>query len=168
MMRSIDSNRVNKARLMRVLLAGTAISAAATLQAAAQLATWSLTPGSSDYNLSTNWNPNTVPGPTGTAVFDVTGRNSVTFSAASTVVSLWNFNSTAPAYNFGIAGGKSLKFSTVGVNRGAIITTGNPPIDIANFGPLTFSGNSGVGPATITTKSGGSTVFDIGGQTDGI
>ena len=49
-----------------------------------------------------------------------------------------------------------------------IITNGNAPIDIANFGTLTFFGNSAVGPATITTKSGGSTVFDIGGQTDGI
>ena len=165
-MRSIDSNRVNKARLIRALLAGTAISAAGTLPAAAQNATWSA--GSSDYNLSTNWVPNTVPGPTGIAVFDVTGRNSVTFSAASTVVSLWNFNSTAPAYNFGIAGGQSLKFSNVGVSQGGIINNGSAPIDIANFGTLTFFGNSAVGPTTITTRSGGSTVFDDAGQSVGV
>jgi autotransporter-associated beta strand protein len=168
MMGSIDSNRVNKARLVRVLLAGTAISAAATLPAAAQTAAWA--PGGSDYNLSTNWSPNTVPlGPTGVAVFDVANKTSLTFSAPSTTVSTWNFNSTAPAYNFLIAGGQSLTFSNIGAtNHGGIINNGNAPIDIANSGTLKFFGNSAVGPATITTRSGGSTVFDIAGQTDGI
>src|SRR4051794_10275575 len=109
MMGSIDSNRVNKARLVRVLLAGTAISAAATLPAAAQTAAWA--PGGSDYNLSTNGTPNPVPrGPPGVAVFDGPNKPSLTFSAPSTTVSPWNLNPTAPAYNFPIAGGQSLTF----------------------------------------------------------
>jgi hypothetical protein len=60
-MRSMYSRRGNHARRMRALLAGTAISAAATLPAAAQNATWLVTPGTNNYNTAANWNSAAVP-----------------------------------------------------------------------------------------------------------
>ena len=76
-MRSIDGRghkSGNQARLMRALLAGTALSAFATLPAAAQDATWSATPGTGDYRTAANWNPATIPGIIDTATFGASAQ----------------------------------------------------------------------------------------------
>jgi hypothetical protein len=130
-MRSIDGRghkSGNQVRLMRALLAGTAISAFATLPAAAQNATWlgNPTPGGDNYNAAANWNPG-IPGATGTATFGASSTTSLTFSALNTTVGTWAFAGNAPAYNFTIGAGQTLNFTnaaagpiggiTGGVNR---------------------------------------------------
>src|SRR3981189_433754 len=91
-MRSIDGRghgSSNHARLMRALLAGTAISAFATLPAAALDAIWSAAPGTGVYNTNANWNPATTPSATGTATFGASAITALTFSALNTTVSKW-------------------------------------------------------------------------------
>ena len=71
-MRLIDKGgrgRVNQARLMRALLAGTAISAAMPLPAVAQTWVGGTAGAPSDYNTAGNWSTNLVPNITQTASF---------------------------------------------------------------------------------------------------
>jgi autotransporter-associated beta strand protein len=161
-MRSIDGRGYgsgNQARLMRALLAGTALSAFATLPAAAQNATWSANPGTSNYNLFTNWNPATVPGATGTATFGNSSITALTISA-DTTVARWIFGGTA-AYTFAIAPAKTLTFDNAAPGPGAGIN-GGANVTITNDHILNFTGNTGSGGAKIITTNGSQTVFATG------
>jgi autotransporter-associated beta strand protein len=150
---------------MRALFAGTAISAAATLPAAAQNATWLANPGTNNYNTAANWNPAAVP--TGTATFGNSNRTALSISA-NTTLNAWKFNIGAPAYSFNIGTGIGLTFNP-GVSGGGIIIQGNSDVNIINNGTLTFSGNSNpgnnvnAGHTFITTAAGAVTAFDDSG-----
>ena len=162
-MRSIDgrgNGSGNQARLMRALLAGTAISAFATLPAAAQDATW-LGATSGDYRTAANWNPATIPGIIDTATFGASGTTDLTFSVLNTTVGAWAFAGTAPAYRFTIGGPQRLQFINGGITGGVNAT-------IFNDGTLFFNGNSSSGGATIITRAGGVTRFNAGGSGNGV
>src|SRR4051794_22909144 len=97
-MRSIDGRGqvgFNYARWVRALLAGTAISAAATLPAAAGDATWTGVV-SGDFNTAGNWAP--AGQPNGIATFGAAPIIALTFSADATFGG-WTFNA-APPYTF--------------------------------------------------------------------
>jgi autotransporter-associated beta strand protein len=165
-MRSIDGQqhgRGNQARRMRALLAGTAISAFATLPAAAQ--TWLASPGTSDYNTAANWNPAAVPGATGTANFGASSRTDLTVSD-DTLVANWAFAGTAPAYTFTIDATKTLSFANANAGPAGGLT-GGVNATIFNDGNLDFFGNSLTGGATIVTRAGGVTAFATGGNPAG-
>jgi hypothetical protein len=147
-MRSIDGRghkSGNQARLMRALLAGTAISAFATLPAAALDAIWSAAPGTGVYNTNANWNPAAAPDATGTATFGNSSTTNLTFSALNTTVSKWAFAGTAPAYGFTIGATQTLTFGNVGSAQGGI--TGGDNATIFNNGTLTFIGSTTVTPS---------------------
>ena len=161
-MRSIDGRghrSGNQARLMRALLAGTALSAFATLPAAAQNATW-LGATSGDYRTVANWNPATIPGIIDTATFGASSRTDLTFSVLNTTVGAWAFAGTAPAYRFTIDGPQRLQFTNGGITGGVNAT-------IFNDGTLFFNANSVSGGATIVTRAAGVTQFDFGGNGSG-
>jgi hypothetical protein len=86
--------------------------------ARAQDATWLASPGSSDWNTSTNWTPATVP--TGIAFFGTSNTRTVTFKQIITGINQIQFNAGAPAYTFGIGTAGVLvagQFVFTGVNE---------------------------------------------------
>jgi autotransporter-associated beta strand protein len=151
------------------LLATTAVVALlAATSANAQNATWSSTPGSSDYNTGSNWIPipptpaDTVP--SGTAFFGASNQTNVTFSPTITTVGGWTFNPGASAYTF--ANSVVLSFTGAGITvNGGSVTINNTfallefnntstagSATINNFGGLVeFHNNSTAGTATMTT-----------------
>src|SRR4051812_1571192 len=85
----------NRARRMRALLAGTALSALTALPAAAQDATWKSgaavagpVAGTFDFDAALNW---TGGVPTGIATFNAATSNAISFSA-NTNIGAWTFN----------------------------------------------------------------------------
>jgi autotransporter-associated beta strand protein len=157
-MRSIDSSAGNLARRMRALLAGTAISAAATLPAVAADATWLLSPGTGDFNTAANWTPAAVP--TGIATFGVSNTTALSFSA-DTTVGAWRFGAGASNYTF--TNGHTLNFNGVAfqvLGGGATITTTN-----GGLTKFTGAANGGNGGIRFVTQAGGA--VDISGSTAG-
>ena len=174
----------NRARRIRALLAGTALSALTTLPAAAQNATW-LNPatvagptlGTFDYDAAANWTPGTpvalTNGPTGTATFGVSTTAALSFSA-NTTVGAWTFNAGASNYTFTNAhvltfsgGGISVLGGSASITNSNFVifnngTAGNAAI--VNNGTVTFNTLSSAGNATITTS--GLTEF-LGASTGG-
>src|SRR5438045_1627482 len=86
----------NRARRIRALLAGTALSALTTLPAAAQNATWlnaatftGPVAGTFDYDAAGNWTVGTpvalTNGPTGTATFNGSTTRALSFSINTSV-----------------------------------------------------------------------------------
>ena len=162
----------NRARRIRALLAGTALSALTTLPAAAQNATW-LNPatvagptlGTFDYDAAANWTPGTpvalTNGPTGTATFGVSTTAALSFSA-NTTVGAWTFNAGASNYTFTNAhvltfsgGGISVLGGSASITNSNFVifnngTAGNAAI--VNNGTVTFNTLSSAGNATITTS----------------
>jgi autotransporter-associated beta strand protein len=142
----------NRALRQAVLRAGLLVFPgfiAAAWPAAAQQATWQLNPGSGDFNTATNWTPNTVPS---NAVFDASNVTDLSFSAAATNSSRWEFVSGASNYTFTVPNGRSLSFSGAGIG----VTGGSATI--INAGSLAFLGSSSAGSAIITNN--GSLDFD--------
>ncbi|MES5486749.1 autotransporter domain-containing protein [Bradyrhizobium sp. INPA03-11B] len=148
------------------------------LPAAAQDATWSLTPtaggpyvGMLDFNSAANWTPATVP--TGTATFGVTNSSNVGFLEQNTSVGGWTFNAGASAYTFNVGtyfGSQSLTFNGAGIvgnggsatiyNEGGFAAVSTTQFvnastagsaTIYNSGILLFSDSSSAGSATIVT-----------------
>src|SRR5438876_12131007 len=73
-----------------------AVALLAAMPARAQDATWSTTPGSSDFNTAGNWTPATVP--TGTAMFGASTLTALTFiSGAVNSLRGFTFYAGAPA-----------------------------------------------------------------------
>ncbi|WP_249142668.1 autotransporter-associated beta strand repeat-containing protein, partial [Bradyrhizobium sp. AUGA SZCCT0160] len=133
-----DSQR----RRHRQISIAIAVTICLAAPAKAQDATWLAAPGSSDYNTSTNWNPNTVP--TGIAFFGASNITSLTISA-NTSVDAWTFNAGAPAYSF--TNTQTLTFDDAGiVNGGAATITNNAGAfirfsDFSTAGTATFINN---------------------------
>ena len=125
------------------------------LPAAAQNATWSSTPGTADYNTSTNWSTGSVP--TGTATFGSTNSSSLSFSAAgTTTVGGWTFSAGASAYTFtlGANPNQALTFNGAGIviNGGSASIINNAGLGATNT--IQFTGSSTAGSANITNTSG--------------
>src|SRR5437868_4836035 len=147
----------NRARRIRALLAGTALSALTTLPAAAQNATWNLN-GTGNFNTAANWTPAAVP--TGLATFGVSNATAVSFSA-NTTVGAWTFGAGASNYTF--TNSQSLTFTGAGISvLGGSVTINNnisknlifnngtaDTATINNNGLLTFNNTSSAGNATI-------------------
>src|SRR3954453_8422637 len=144
----------NRARRIRALLAGTALSALTTLPAAAQNAT-GLNPapipgpvlGTRDFDDAANWTVGTpvalTNGPTGTATFGVSTTTDLSFST-DTTVGAWTFGAGASNYTF--TNGQTLAFSGAGISvLGGSATITN------NFN-LNFNNSSTAGNATITNN----------------
>jgi autotransporter-associated beta strand protein len=131
-------------------------------------ATWDQTPASSDWDLATNWTPNTIPdAPTDVATFDASNQTMVTVSKTTHIGEIV-FASDAPSYTlavsarkvFDIAGGidnESGTTQTISVQVG--------PGGIAG-GLLYFRGKANADTATINANgamnyidSPGSAVF---------
>jgi outer membrane autotransporter protein len=130
---------------MLVLLVGIGLGSAAHAQS-----TWLSNPGSSDWNMATNWVPATVP-TNGTAIFDVSTTTTITFSALHTSVGVFQFNALAPAYSFNFSS-KTLTFNGTGIFDQS---SHAPSFSIAN-GTLTFAsaGADTAGDATIVNTEG--------------
>src|SRR5438067_2269996 len=93
----------NRARRIRALLAGTALSALTTLPAAAQNATWNNVAtvagpvlGTFDFDAGLNWVGNVVP--TGIATFDASTTRDLSF-LTNTTIGAWTFTGSQ-AYTF--------------------------------------------------------------------
>src|SRR5262245_36726901 len=94
--------------------AAMAVALLAAIPAYAQDATWSTTPGSSDFNTAANWTPATVP--TGTAFFGASTITGLTFnSGAANSLGGFTFNAGAPAYSFSLAVACRLTFTGDGI-----------------------------------------------------
>jgi autotransporter-associated beta strand protein len=130
------------------------------LPAAAQDATWNLTPtvsgpiaGTADFNGAANWTPATVP--TGTATFGFSSSFSQSFSAASTTVGGWTFTAQATGYTFTVGSISSpvqiLTFNGAGI----VINSGSGSVTINN----TFLGTIGF----VNTSTAGSAAFNNNG-----
>lgn len=78
-------------------------------------ATWSANPATSNWNLASNWNPNTVPnGASDVATFDFSNTTSLSLSAKTTVDSIV-FAAGASAYS--ITASKPLNISGAGISN---------------------------------------------------
>jgi outer membrane autotransporter protein len=128
------------------LVAGTCLGSGA---AHAVDGTWLLAPGSNNFNTGTNWSSSpTVPD--GTAFFGISSTTSLVFSAATTTVGGWTFNTGASAYTFANAG-HNLQFNGAGI----IINGGSANI-VSSFSgtnaTITFNNSSSAGSATFTSN----------------
>jgi outer membrane autotransporter protein len=94
------------------MLGGAACAVLLADPALSQNATWLATPGSNDFNTSSNWTPATVP--SGTAFFDATNRTSVTIGAPTTIGDI-SFGALAPAYTITIDAAASLTLTGTGI-----------------------------------------------------
>src|SRR5690349_5481231 len=97
----IGVTKPHAAAHLAALLASTALVGLAALPpgaALAQDATWLANPGTGDFNTAANWNPAAVP--TGTAFFGTSTTTNLSFSAATTTIGGWTFNTGASAYTF--------------------------------------------------------------------
>jgi autotransporter-associated beta strand protein len=147
----------------RCLLLACAALSAAPHPAAAQDATWKTNPGSNNFNTGSNWSSGTVP--TGTAFFGTSNLTNLTFSAFSTTVGGWTFNTGASNYIFTLSG-QHLTFSGAGIvvnggsaailNGSDVITFNNASTAgnaaISNGGGVQFFATSTAGKATITNN----------------
>jgi autotransporter-associated beta strand protein len=157
----------NRARRMRALLAGTALSALTALPAAAQDATWLLNPGTGNFNTAANWTPAAVP--TGVATFGVSNTTAVSFSA-STIVGAWTFNAGASNYTFTNANALTFDGAGISVFGGSATIVSNGIVrflnsstagtaTITNNAGLFFAASSTAGNAIINNNSGAGTTF---------
>jgi autotransporter-associated beta strand protein len=146
-MRSIGSSTGTLARGMRVLLAGTAISVAATLPVMAGNGNWLAAPATGDFNTAANWAPAAVP--TNVAVFNASSITALSFSADTTVGAL-SFSGSA---NYTLTNAHNLTFNGVGISIGG---TGNETIITASGGTTKFnSGGGGGAQMHFVTQAGG-------------
>jgi autotransporter-associated beta strand protein len=138
-----------------------------------QNATWLSAPGSSDFDMTTNWTPATVP--TGTATFGASNTTSITFSSGTFVDTL-QFNAGAPRYSFGVSS-SFLEITGPGIvnnssntqtinNTGPegtffvnASTAGSATITNSGSGFAEFANTSTAGSASITNNNGGNTFF---------
>src|SRR6266481_1315588 len=134
-----------------------AVALLAALPARAQDATWSMAPGSSNFNTAANWTPATVP--TGTAFFGASNTTSIAFQAFTTTsVGTLQFNPGAPAYSFTTENGFSTSISITGT--GIVNNSSNAPTFIVgNQANIFFRNASTAGNAIIITNAGGLTAF---------
>jgi autotransporter-associated beta strand protein len=150
-----------------VLLASSAMIAAAALPAAALDATWKLD-GTGDFNDNANWTP---AQPDGTAFFGVSNQKDVSFSGVATFIDGWTFNAGASNYTFNLSSGQSLDFTGAGIviNGGSAAITNAGTLTflsgtagsatITNAGFLNFLNASTAGSAAITNNIGGVLAF---------
>jgi hypothetical protein len=145
----------NRARRIRALLAGTALSALTVLPAAAQNATWkdpATVPGpvplTFDFDAGANWVGGLVP--TGTATFDAATKRDLSFSI-DTVVDGWTF--TTGALNYTFTNGHILSFIGFGITINAGSAT------IVNNNLVTFNNSSSAGSAAITNNAAAALIF---------
>jgi autotransporter-associated beta strand protein len=119
-------------------------------------ATWKQSPGNSDWNTASNWNPRMVPnGSSDTATFAVSNFSDISFSAATEVDGII-FNPGASSYTISVPEGiGAISISGAGItdNSGVSQTfvTG-----VGGYSYILFSNNSTAGDAVFnnTTTSG--------------
>ena len=154
---------IGRTNLIAGLLTASALVAVA-LPAAAQDATWLLTPGSGNYNTGANWSTGTVP--TGTAFFGASNTTALAVTTIGTQVGGWTFNAGASSYTF--TNTASLNFNGNGIINGGSATITNNlnstiffnnsssagAATITNDGLLNFFGVSTAGSAGITNNHG--------------
>jgi autotransporter-associated beta strand protein len=128
-----------------------AVAVVMAFPALAQDATWSLNPGSGDFNTAANWLPATVP--TGTAFFGTSNTTALSFSLNTTVggftlnpgASNYTFTTSSPTLTFGGAG--------IVVNGGSVAITNDV------VGLLLFQNSSTAGNAVLTLEDSSITIF---------
>jgi autotransporter-associated beta strand protein len=134
-----------------------AVALLAATSAHAQNATWSTTPGSSDFNTAANWTPPTVP--TGTAFFGASNTTSITFQPFTTTsIGTLQFNPGAPAYSFSTF---PALFTSISITGAGIVngSSNAPTFIIGNQANIFFRNASTAGNAIIITNAGGLTAF---------
>ncbi|MBI3433990.1 MAG: autotransporter domain-containing protein [Proteobacteria bacterium] len=130
------------------------------MSAAATDATWNLN-GTGNFNTTANWTPGTVPD--GTAFFDISNQNAVSFSANS-VFGSWTFNSGASNYTFANSFVQQFTGAGIVINGGGANFTNNDTLQFANTSTagsanitnndtLQFANTSTAGSATITNNN---------------
>jgi autotransporter-associated beta strand protein len=150
---------------LKMLWAGTALAAslAAPSAVVAQNGQWA-SPGSTDFGLATNWNPNGVPA--GTASFGASTVTSVVAAAAETLGAI-SFLGSAPAYTLTIIDNFVLNGSGIANQSAAtqtiMVSGAGGSLELDNSGTangitivnsaasmLTFEDTSSAGNATIS------------------
>jgi hypothetical protein len=131
-------------------------------------ATWSLSPGSGDWNTAGNWTPATVPNAaTDTATFDLSNTVGVSISANTEVDGLV-FNSGANPFTITASPTWTLTISGAGVAN----NSGNPQnfvtaVDASfNSGVILFKNSATAGSATFFTNNAGVVTGGPGGSTE--
>jgi hypothetical protein len=84
-------------------------------------ATWNLNPGSGDWNTTTNWTPNTVPGEADIATFNTSNVTDITFSQVSGILEIL-FNPGASSFTYTVSDAGILTFTIVGVVNNSGVT----------------------------------------------
>ncbi|MBI2737118.1 MAG: autotransporter-associated beta strand repeat-containing protein, partial [Rhodospirillales bacterium] len=139
-------------RIGRLAKAWFFVTAIAPVCANGQGATWLAAPGSSAFNVGSNWTTGTVP--TGTAMFGPSNTTAIALPVAgTTTVGAFQFNAGAQAYNF--TGSSALRFSGAGI----VNNSSNVPWILASGG-ITFTNASSAGNATLLGGFGGVTFAD--------
>lgn len=118
-------------------------------------ASWSATPGTSDYNTSANWVGGVVPGGSSSnndvATFGTSTIKSLTLSN-NTSIGSWTINNTG--YSFAL-GANSVDFYSGGI----ISNSNNPSVSNSTGSTLTFHNSSSCAGVTIQL-SGGAVTFN--------
>ncbi|HXP77671.1 MAG TPA: hypothetical protein VN823_26290 [Stellaceae bacterium] len=156
-MKSRISSGTPAGRVAHAALSGTALSALALAAfisgpAAAASITWTAPALSSpaDFDTSTNWNPNTVPGSADTAVFG-SGAISVNFSTVTNTVGGIQFTGQAFEFNVGATsnpGPVVLNLTGAGVVDQTAATKGFE-VGGPHAGTINFSNSAGAGDSSV-------------------
>jgi autotransporter-associated beta strand protein len=109
--------------------------------------TWKRHPSSKNFNDGTNWAGGTAPAISDTAVFGISTKTSLTFSATDTQVSGLTFNKGASNYTFTLDNSHELDI----VGAGIVVKGGSATFKVSFPGQIHFLNNSTAGKAHIVT-----------------
>jgi autotransporter-associated beta strand protein len=113
-------------------------------------ATWNLNPIDNIWNNPLNWTPNTVPGSSDTATFNVSNAPDVTFSDTSLIFEML-FSPGASGYTLTVNHSDVVVFTEVGpINNSRVEQHFVCPVDeMGNAGAFSFEGHSSAGLQTF-------------------
>ena len=150
---------------VRRLFAITFLSLLSVQNFYAGIATWSLNPGSGDWNTAANWTPAVVPNsPTSMATFALSNTTSISLSANTEVDGSF-FNQGASAFTITASPRLSLTMSGHGIlNDSGITQNFVSAVDATGqSGMINFTNNANAGSFTNFTNNGGG----VGGANGG-
>jgi fibronectin-binding autotransporter adhesin len=155
-MRSVNMTR--KARLAVACLLG---ATALTPFGVAAQTTWEGT--TSNYALSSNWNPASVPIGSTTAIFSTGGTARIIDLSSGHSVSAFQFDAAAPAYTFNAVNGAGMSFFGAGiVNNSASVQTFNADginTGIGSASGFGFNNSATAGNAVFSLTDGATISF---------
>jgi autotransporter-associated beta strand protein len=117
--------------------------------------TWLAAPATSDWNTGANWTSGAVPD--GTATFDTSNQNSITFSSSSTFIQTIQFASFGSSFTFSLPNG-TLNITGEGIRIASQAFTATPTFNQSLDGSLRFFGSATASSTNAGGMNGGTSI----------